>query len=440
MKNYILWMIFLFPITLFSQSLIQLTEDNNYSGVVDAVQKGADINQMDYSGFTALHIASWNGYEDIAHFLLQQGASPVVKSSAGNMPIRFATPTIRNLLLRYGAYEQEEENIQIPLFIQSTNVYIEQPAPPPPPPPPPASYTTNIYNESNFVTNLITEVIVEYDYPKKSYDLLANVKPRDSFMSHNWDIYGNNSIHQAARDGDIAAVLELVEFGVNPKAKNPQGDTALRFAAENNHLEIVQFLVEDIGIDINEVNSSGSTALIFATLNNNIEMVEYLLHMGANPNQTASATVNRTVGDEEVETTITNWSPLMAGAQLGNIDVIDKLIQGGANLNATDSDNWNSLMFAAQNGLTDTAQFLIDQGINYNIESKDKHTALSLARDSGNDKLVAVLEKSNALSSSVPLMSYDETTVEEMVDGGYEYIDGDVDGGYADEEADAEEE
>ena len=188
------------------------------------------------------------------------------------------------------------------------------------------------------------------------------------------------------------------------------------------------------------VNSSGSTALIFATLNNNIEMVEYLLHMGANPNQTASATVNRTVGDEEVETTITNWSPLMAGAQLGNIDVIDKLIQGGANLNATDSDNWNSLMFAAQNGLTDTAQFLIDQGINYNIESKDKHTALSLARDSGNDKLVAVLEKSNALSSSVPLMSYDETTVEEMVDGGYEYIDGDVDGGYADEEADAEEE
>ncbi|MGL5956384.1 MAG: ankyrin repeat domain-containing protein, partial [Brevinema sp.] len=233
---------------------------------------------------------------------------------------------------------------------------------------------------------------------------------------HDWDADGNNSIHQAARAGNLERIKQLVTFGINPKTRNIIGDTALRFATENNHMDIVKYLIEVIGLDVNNANQDGTTALIVATFNNNPGMIQYLAHMGANVNQTASASVVRTIGDTEQEFVISGWTALMAAAQLGYNESIEMLLDSGANLDATDSDNWNALLFAVQNGYTETAQLLIDRGINYNIESMDNHTALSLAILNDDNEMIALLENVNAAESSVPIISYEESYTETTVD------------------------
>ncbi|MGL4677490.1 MAG: ankyrin repeat domain-containing protein [Brevinema sp.] len=410
------------PIISFSQSIIESTENDDLVAVMRGIQKGININFQDEGGFTALHIASWNGYLDILRYLLDSGADPNIASKAGSTPLRFATPEAKTLLIQYGAYESETQT-PIPRLLYSPKIYVENTKP-----------ITNtvvsniisniITNISNFIENTIyiSNTYRVYDYPKLSYNLLSNLTPEQSITLHDWDPSGNNSIHQAARAGDLDKIKQLVKFGINPKTKNIIGDTALRFATENNHMEVVKYLIEVIGLDVNNANQEGTTALIVATFNNNPDMIQYLTHMGANVNQTASASVIRTVGDVEQELVITGWTALMAAAQLGYDDSVKMLLDSGANINATDSDNWNALLFAVQNGYVETAQLLIERGINYNIESVDNHTALSLATLNNDDEMINLLSNIGAIDSSIPIISYEESYTETTVEvEGYEY-------------------
>ena len=420
MKKLLLLLLFT-PVINYTQNLIQLAENNDYAGIVYTVQNSSvNINMTDHAGFTALHVASWNGYIDIARYLLDNGANPNIMSKAGNTPLSFASPNIKNLLVSYGAFEQDNA-ITLPRMLYSPNIYMESSSPPPAPTP--VQISNIITNISNFIENTtyVSNTYRIFDYPKKSYNLLTNLSPEESIAIHNWDVDGNNSIHQAAESGELEKIQELVNRGVNPKTRNRNGDTALRFAAEKNHKDIVVYLLETIGLDVNSANNAGTTALIIATFNNNPDMIQYLGHMGANVNQTAQAAVNRTIAGEERASTVSNWTALMAASQLGYNESVTELLDNGANLNATDSDNWNALLFAVQNDHVSTAELLIERGINYNIESIDNHTPLSLAIDNGNEEMIKLLENIDAIASSVPRVSYEESTL--PTDDTYSYDD-----------------
>ena len=61
-------------------------------------------------------------------------------------------------------------------------------------------------------------------------------------------IEGNNSpnprIHQAALDGDVNVVKDLISKGADKDEKNNEGDTPLIVAVCANHLNVVQCLVQ----------------------------------------------------------------------------------------------------------------------------------------------------------------------------------------------------
>ena len=438
MKKLLLLLLLFIPTINHTQNLIQLAENNDYSGIVYAVQNSdVNINMTDGAGFTALHVASWNGYIDIARYLLDKGANPNILSKAGNTPLSFASPNIKNLLVNYGAFEQDK-NITLPRMLYSPNIYMGNSAPTPSPVQISNIVSNIITNISNFIENTtyVSNTYRIFDYPKKSYNLLTNLSPEESIAIHNWDVDGNNSIHQAAESGELEKIQELVNRGVNPKTRNRNGDTALRFAAEKNHKDIVVYLLETIGLDVNSANNAGTTALIIATFNNNPDMIQYLGHMGANVNQTAQAAVNRTVDGEERSSTVSNWTALMAASQLGYNESIEELLNNGANLNATDSDDWNALLFAVQNDHVSTAELLIERGINFNIESIDNHTPLSLAIDNGNEEMIKLLENNDAIKSSIPRVSYEESTL--PTDDTYSYDDSTYDDSTYGNEEDAD--
>ena len=58
------------------------------------------------------------------------------------------------------------------------------------------------------------------------------------------------SIHKFAFNGNIAVVKQLLADGVNVNAKEENGGTALHWAAQEGHKEIVELLISS-GSDIN---------------------------------------------------------------------------------------------------------------------------------------------------------------------------------------------
>ncbi len=95
-------------------------------------------------------------------------------------------------------------------------------------------------------------------------------------------------ILDAARAGDLARVEALVEAdSAQVSVRSESAKTALTFAAQGGHLEVVDYLIGR-GADVNARNVRGETPLIYAAYFGHAEVVECLLAHGADPNLSSS--------------------------------------------------------------------------------------------------------------------------------------------------------
>ena len=72
------------------------------------------------------------------------------------------------------------------------------------------------------------------------------------------------SLWSAAKSGDLAAIKKLVAEGVDVNAKTKYDATALAFACDKGHVDIVRYLLEQ-GVDVNTTdNFYNATPLVWA--------------------------------------------------------------------------------------------------------------------------------------------------------------------------------
>lgn len=91
-------------------------------------------------------------------------------------------------------------------------------------------------------------------------------------------------IHEAAKRGDLAGVIQLLDSGVDVGLADNGGNTPLMYAATNGHTEVVKVLL-NYDTNLNVFNHDGSTALIMAaSWLGNLEIVKILLIRGADAN------------------------------------------------------------------------------------------------------------------------------------------------------------
>lgn len=88
----------------------------------------------------------------------------------------------------------------------------------------------------------------------------------------------------AALNGMKDVVEVLVQCGMDASGSVGDGMTALHCAAMRGSAEVVEWLVEKGGVQINEVTEEGMTALHFAVEQGRREVVEYLVKKGADVN------------------------------------------------------------------------------------------------------------------------------------------------------------
>lgn len=94
---------------------------------------------------------------------------------------------------------------------------------------------------------------------------------------------GYQSIHTAAREGNLEEVNRQLAWGVNPNSHHLiTRDTSLIGAAVNGHADVVKLLIEK-GADVNVRAIYGRTPLYTAFDKGDVEMGRILLEHGAEP-------------------------------------------------------------------------------------------------------------------------------------------------------------
>ena len=117
----------------------------------------------------------------------------------------------------------------------------------------------------------------------------------------------NEEFFAAARKGDSAALKALLDKGVNVNVKTRYGATALSYACDKGHVEVVRLLIER-GADVNVKDTFyGEVPLGWALSHNFVEVVKLLLDKGA-------------AGIERV---------LISGVQDGSVEIVKVALEKG---------------------------------------------------------------------------------------------------------------
>jgi len=153
----------------------------------------------------------------------------------------------------------------------------------------------------------------------------------------------------AAQLGLAGHIAQLIESGVDPNWRRPDGTTTLMIAALFGRVSIIEALL-DHGADVDLRAPDGTTALLAATIyaatTRDTSTMEALVARGANPNL-ANSEGNTALG-------MTARNGLIEGAVL--------LLKAGADPNASNKHGMTPLMQAARGHLVETVRVLLRAG------------------------------------------------------------------------------
>jgi ankyrin repeat protein/beta-lactamase regulating signal transducer with metallopeptidase domain len=187
----------------------------------------------------------------------------------------------------------------------------------------------------------------------------------------------SKSLHQAAADGDLAQVKELLSSGLDVNAKDNVGETPLHRSARAGHKDVVELLLGK-GAKVDAGDASSLTPLYYASLHGHEDTVDLLLAKDADVNAQAQYCALAL--------------PLLSFAILdGNKDAVRLLISKGANVNAQDNGGTTPLFWAIWEKNKDIVELLISKGADINAKDPQGYTPMYEATYQGSRDLVELL-------------------------------------------------
>ncbi|XP_025099397.1 protein phosphatase 1 regulatory subunit 12A-like isoform X6 [Pomacea canaliculata] len=223
------------------------------------------------------------------------------------------------------------------------------------------------------------------------------------------NVDGLTALHQACIDDNLDMVEFLVEHGADVDVCDNEGWTPLHATASCGFTEIARYLLKK-GANVAAVNNDGDLAIDIAE----DEEMEKLLQeemdkKGVNAEAARReeencmlADAQKWLGSNNIEDKIhpkTGATALHVAAAKGYINVMNLLLQAGANVNVQDNDGWTPLHAAVHWGQEDACQNLVEHMCNMDIKNNAGHTAFDLA-DKEMLQLLEELKKKQATMRS----------------------------------------
>ncbi|XP_030829986.1 serine/threonine-protein phosphatase 6 regulatory ankyrin repeat subunit B isoform X3 [Strongylocentrotus purpuratus] len=259
------------------------------------------------------------------------------------------------------------------------------------------------------------KVIFEYvQQPDRFNDLQIQIQSMDFDINHDKDQKGNLLLHAAVKGGlpQLSLILNLVQFhGANVEATNRKGMTPLILASQLGLDVIVEILICVIGADPDTKNNvNGWTALHYAAQKNHVHVIDCLVKRGADINieDKFSMRADDIAGrcdNNECRDLIRNLRHqrcilLSQYVRKGNLSPNDARVKFSDHFNV-DNDGLTLIMAAAKANRCDNLSILLKEKncpVNAQHHMTGK-TALTMAAMDGNANVLQTLLTHNALAT-----------------------------------------
>ena len=364
------------------------SEQGNLEMVRLLVDKGADVNTENV-GRTAIHIASDKGNLEIVHLLVDKGAD-VNSLDRGRTALHIASEQgnleIVRLLVEKGADVNAATTDGVPLGITALHI---------------ASKKGNLE---------IVLLLLEKEANVNAALMNSLQQPEsDSVFS------GVTALHLASSIGRLDVVRALVDKRADVNATNRMGKSALFVAAQGGYLEIVRLLV-DKEANVNVATMEGGIhagflnpvlwddKILFERLSDFELLDRTLREKGCDFNILAAN------GDRDGGVAL-----LFLPVLWGNLNMLQLLLEKGADVNVLDCTGNTALIFALQLKQFDIVRLLVEYGANVDAAASaalDGCTALMLAAIAGHPESVRLLiDKGADVNAAVDINGQEGTAL-----------------------------
>jgi uncharacterized protein len=220
----------------------------------------------------------------------------------------------------------------------------------------------------------------------------------------------STEVADAVENRDFTALRALLKEHAAVNTAQPDGTTALHWAAHWNDADAVMLLLQ-AGANAKAANRYGATPLSEAAALGNAAIIEQLLKAGADPN-------TRTTPDGE--------TVLMTSARAGSVPAVTILLDHGADVNAKEAyRGQTALMWAAGERHAEIVKLLLQHGADWKVQSSSRETKLpKLSAASA----VSPMSRGGLTAFLFAAREGDIETATVMLDAGVDINQTDVDG------------
>jgi uncharacterized protein len=380
------------------------------------IQHGANVNAADRYGETAMHLATLNGDAGIVRLLLDAGVSPNAANPSGETALMTASRAgaleTMKLLLDRGATVDASESVRKQTALmwavaedhpEGVKLLLQ--------------YKANINARSGIYTPPPIQ-------PQRVGQAAGAGITRQKSPAVPQGLM--SPLLYATRAGNLEMVKLLLSSGADVNQTDANNTSPLLLALVNGHLDVAAFLLEK-GADPNITDGFGRAALFGAVDSRNagyyanplagenkadsLELIEQLLKRGAKPNTQTTAVVPEP-GWQQTDGSWVNFTgqtPFLRAALSGDVKVMRLLLSHGADPNIATREGTTPLMAAAginyvfgrtyTNSSEESLQAVklcLESGANVNAQNSLGLAAIHGAANRGSDDIVRLLAEKGA--------------------------------------------
>ena len=369
--------------------------------------KDVDVNHEQNIGHTALHWAIQEGHCDVMQVLIDAGSDIEAKDEKGRSPLHWSCFSgkiaVVKMLVKAGAGVRFTDNNGITcLIIASRFGHTET-----------VRYLVGLkdvdVNHADTSGFAALHYAVQQNHPDVMQVLIdagADIEAMEE--------KGRSPLHVACLSGSLAVVKMLLKAGAGVCVLSNGGSTCLHFAAHHGHTEIVRYLVDLPEVDVNHQGMNDQSALHYAARQRHPDVVEVLIDAGADieaqdndgysplflPSISGGVdTVKvllRAGADVRATDNTGNTCLMLAGAN-GHIETVRTLLcMPEVDLDHARDGGSTALHYAVHVTPTDVLQALLDAGADIEAKDAEGRSALLVASSTGEEKSVKVLVEAGA--------------------------------------------
>ena len=187
---------------------------------------------------------------------------------------------------------------------------------------------------------------------------------------------GFSALNNAVQFGQLGCAKLLIDYGANLVHKD-MTNTALHSASYGGHPDVVEFLIRDVGMNVNQRNNANRTPLYQSITQGHYSVAKVLLGLGADPNVT--------INDD-------NETLVHIAVREGSKEILTMLLEAKARPDEALKDGTTPLMLAVQDDRDDYIPLIMAHGI-------------TLAKkDAGGDTILHHIAKNDSCASAKYLL------------------------------------